>query len=250
MGKSLQHAAMSLPRGYLFGLTLSTAGASTTFSIATGECVDSTFVDLLSIAAFSKTTGAWTVGSGNGGMDTGSVAANTWYHAYIIKRLDTGLNDVLFSLSATAPTMPANYTLFRRIGSIRTNGSSQWVLFKQLDDAFLWDVEDAGGSAWYNGATTTSAQSKVVMVPTGIKVLAKVRIQHSGNTNTLISSLDQSDQSAAGALNLSTSTSQFQGVELDVRTDTSAQIRVRSTSTSGTLFATTAGWADTRGKLS
>ena len=40
MGKSLQHAAMALPRGYLFGLILSTAGSSTTFTTAAGEAVD------------------------------------------------------------------------------------------------------------------------------------------------------------------------------------------------------------------
>ena len=59
-------------------------------------------------------------------MDTGSVANNTWYHVHLIKRPVTGVVDVLFSLSATAPTLPTSYTIFRRIGSMRTDGSARW----------------------------------------------------------------------------------------------------------------------------
>jgi hypothetical protein len=85
-------------RGYLSGLVLSTAGASTTFSVATGVAVDDVQKDFMNLStAISKTTSAWAVGSGNGGIDTGAVAINTWYHVYLIKRPDTGVVDVLFS---------------------------------------------------------------------------------------------------------------------------------------------------------
>ena len=46
--------------------------------------------------------------------------ANTDYYVYLIKRVDTDVVDAIFSASATAPTLPTNYTLFRRIGSIST----------------------------------------------------------------------------------------------------------------------------------
>ena len=47
---------------------------------------------LLSLAsAYTKTTSAWGVGTGNGSLDTGSIANSTWYHVYLIKRVDTGV---------------------------------------------------------------------------------------------------------------------------------------------------------------
>jgi hypothetical protein len=133
--------AIRLP-GYLFGLTLSTPGSSATFTIAAGVAADSKLNnDFMVLAAgLNKTTSAWAVGSGNGGLDTGAIAASTWYHVWLIKRPDTGVVDALISLSATAPTMPANYTLGRRIGSLKTNASSQWILFTQLGDEFIWNV--------------------------------------------------------------------------------------------------------------
>ena len=125
-------------RGQIGGLTLSTAGSSATFSVAAGSAVNSTNADYIALAStLSKTTATWAVGNGNGGLDTGTIAASTWYHAYVIKRVDTGVVDVLVSLSATAPTMPGSYTLFRRIGAMLTNGSSQWTKFVQTGDEFV-----------------------------------------------------------------------------------------------------------------
>jgi hypothetical protein len=132
-------------RGYLFGLTLSSIGTSSTFGIAAGECTDSTGAALMVLpSAITKTTGSWVAGSGNGALDGGSIGANTWYHVFLIEKLGVGplaptLVDVVISTSLT-PAMPTGYTLSRRIGSMRTNGSSQWTPFTQNNDEFLWDV--------------------------------------------------------------------------------------------------------------
>src|SRR5438128_8728199 len=106
---SLQAAVVA--RGYLAGLVLSTAGSSTTMTTAVGQAVDSANASVMVLAsAINKTTSSWTVGSGNGGLDTGAIAANTWYHFFLIKRVDTNVVDVLFSLSASAPAMATSYT--------------------------------------------------------------------------------------------------------------------------------------------
>src|SRR5207244_8196331 len=153
----------------LFGLTLSAAGGTATFGIAAGEAADSTGVDLMVLAsAYTKTTSAWTVGSTNGAMDTGSVANNTWYYVHLIKRPDTGVVDVLFSLSATAPTLPTNYTIFRRLGAMKTNGSAQWIKFVQVGDYFMWAVPAIDVS----NTNPTSATNYTMSVPTGITVCA------------------------------------------------------------------------------
>src|SRR5438477_221009 len=79
------------------------------YSVSAGVAVDSTNTVLMTLAAsISKTTGAWAVGSGNGGLDTGAIANSTWYHVYVIERPDTSIVDVAFSLSATAPTIGGN----------------------------------------------------------------------------------------------------------------------------------------------
>jgi len=61
--------------------------------------------------------------AGAGGLDTGVVAASTWYHAYAITK-DDGTKALVASLSATAPALPVGYTKFARIGAIRTDSTA------------------------------------------------------------------------------------------------------------------------------
>ena len=165
-------------RGYIDGLVLSTAGASASFGIAAGAAADSTNAVMMAlVAAITKTTGAWAVGSGSGSLDTGAIAVSTWYHVHLIRRTDTGVVDVLISLSATAPTLPSPYTQFRRIGSMKTNASSQWTKFIQTDDRFMWDVPVVDVNATNVG---TAAVLRALTVPTGIAVLAHLAVFFGG----------------------------------------------------------------------
>jgi hypothetical protein len=127
------------PRGWLSGLILSTAGGSNTFGVTAGQCADSTNAAIMNVAgAASKTTAAWAAGSGNGALDTGSIAASTWYHVFAISDA-VGINtDILISTSPTAPSLPPGFPLFRRIGAMLTDGSNHWVQFFQFGDQFLW----------------------------------------------------------------------------------------------------------------
>src|SRR6185437_4291681 len=96
---------VTLP-GHIYGLSMSTAGSVTTFTVNGGVAADSTGVDALSLpSVYTKDANlSWAVGSGNGCLDTGNIAASTWYHVHLIKRTDTNVVDVLVSLSPTAPT--------------------------------------------------------------------------------------------------------------------------------------------------
>src|SRR5665213_532952 len=114
------------PRGYIDGLTLSTAGGSNLFAVANGEAADSAAnaqIVMTSSPAFNKTTSPWGAGTGNGALDAGSIGTNSWYHVYLIRRPDTGAVDVMVSLSVSGPSLPANYTQYRRIGALLTGGS-------------------------------------------------------------------------------------------------------------------------------
>ncbi len=249
---STYNTVTSVPRSYLAGCTLSTAGGSGTMSIAAGICLDSTNVTTMTLAAIAKTTVAWAVGTGNGGIDTGVIANSTWYHFYVIERVDTKVVDVLFSLSASAPTMPANYTVKRRIGSGKTDGSAHWTAFVQNGDEFLWSATVTDVNVANLG---TSATSYTLTVPTGIQVWAKfhasfTKVGAVGQT-ILITALDESDQAPTAVALASLSQvvdSQYAIADFTIRTNTSAQIRARSSVASSNFNIGTNGWIDRRGR--
>ena len=252
--------ANTVPRSYLAGLTLSAAGSTATFGIAAGQATDSTNVSTLLLAsAYTKTTSAWAVGSGNGGIDTGAVANATWYHVYLIKRVDTGVVDVIFSTGASAPTLPTSYTLYRRIGSMLTNGSAQWVAFIQDGDLFQWLAPVADISASNPG---TSAVTRALTVPLGLNVLANVQfgvvnVGSGGFSFGYISDLATTDTAPSGGGISDTSTvANATGAvtgsagRVSVRTNTSRQIRSRISFSDGSVSVNiyTLGWTDRRGR--
>lgn len=251
-----------LPKNYLTGATLSTAGASATMTIAEGQGTDSANVANITLAAsISKTTSAWALGTAAGGLDTGAIANATWYHFYLIRRPDTGVVDVTFSTNAATPTLPANYTQYRRIGSGLTNGSAQWVKFSQRGDEFLWDAAVVDIDATNPG---TAAVSRTLSTPLGVQTVALITgglFTGTSNTQVTFSSLDVSDQTnqsqATAALTTFPSVSGFGGApvswnlsNLQIRTNTSSQIRSRlfASGAADRVGIITRGWIDSRGK--
>lgn len=166
-----------MPRSHISGLVLSNneSDATNDIDIAAGEARDSTNAEdiILASALTKRLDAAWAVGTAQGGLDTGSIA-NATYHVWLIKRSDTGVVDVLFSLSATAPTMPTNYDYKRRIGSI-IRASGAIVPFVQDHIRFMrkTPVTDVNAAAVNNATAVTRNLS----VPTGIRV---------GAINTLV----------------------------------------------------------------
>ena len=237
--------------GQIFGLTLSTAGSSATFAIAAGSASDKNNADSIVLAAaLSKTTSAWAVGSGNGGLDTGAIANSTWYHAHLIKRVDTGVVDALVSLSATAPTMPTGYTLSRRLGSMKTNGSAQWTAFNQVGDQFnIASVSDYGPSG------TSTATLRTLSVPTGVIVRPLLEVFMCGGaaatTRSYVAPAANSALEVEAAFSDAGSTNVYSTNNLvGPPTNTSAQIyiRVPNLSGGGNLNFYTNGWIDRRGQ--
>ena len=238
----------SLPRGHLAGMQLS-RNAVTTVGVAAGECRDSTdATDMALATGYVKTFAAWAVGTGNGGLDTGSIAANTWYHVHVIERTDTGVTDVLLSTSATSPTMPTNYDRRRRIGSIRTDGSSQLHTFTQEGDLFVWGAAKTD----YASLFSTSAVFVTLSTPPGVRCLALIggQVQSSAQQALYISSADGSDKAPTlgGIGNLILEANTYNSFQLTIITNTSSQIRGRSTSTAN-VDIMTEGYVDFRGKF-
>lgn len=263
---SWQDNVGSIIRNHIDGYQMSTAGSSTTMTIGAGQAADSASAAYITLASsINKTTGAWAVGSGNGGLDTGTIANNTWYYFYAIRRPDTGVVDVICSTNATSPTLPTNYTQFRYIGAGLTNGSAQWTQFVQDGDTFDWFSSVLDVSSNNPG---TSAVTRALTVPPRSGINAKIQSwvtdsASAGGVNNgfIISSLDVED--AAPTLYTSTtpnsdtggiaSASNIVGAlwsAKTVRTNSSRQVRSRLavSDANKTLYIRTLGWIDTRGK--
>lgn len=111
-----------VPRGAIQGLTYANNVTDPTndIDIAIGSAMDATNARMLVLgtALTKKLDATWAVGTNQGGLDTGSIA-DADYFIWLIYRSDTDVTDVLFSLSATAPTMTgdlASYNYKRLIG--------------------------------------------------------------------------------------------------------------------------------------
>lgn len=74
------------------------------------------------VFAASVTIATGTVGAN--GIDTGSISSSTWYYSYVIYNTNTSTAASLLSLSSTAPTLPAGYSQFARVGAHITDGSA------------------------------------------------------------------------------------------------------------------------------
>lgn len=251
-------------RGLLFGLTLSNdiGTPNTVLDIAAGIACGSTGAAMLNLpSAYTKNcNAAWAVGSGNGALDSGSsLGSSTWYHVWLIMRVDTGVVDILLSTSATAPTMPTSYTLKRRIGSIKTDGSSHILAFTQDGDYFRWAAsvfEINTGNPGTSAVTLTLGG-----VPTGVNVQALFNCllfnNNTAGNGIYFSDLAATDEIPTGAGAAGPYASLWVAVvniqvsmQIQIRTNTSAQVRYRASGTTANLSVdvATLGWWDHRGR--
>lgn len=114
---------------FILGLTVKRS-AVTSVTIEAGSARDSTNVRNIQVPL--QLTVNLTV-SGAGGLDTGAEAADTWYAVFVIDDTNDVNNPIgLFSLSDTAPTLPAGYDVFRRVGWARNDGASNLYDFFQV----------------------------------------------------------------------------------------------------------------------
>lgn len=241
------------PRGHLWGLTLSNNVTDPTndLNVAAGECADDSTSLLMTLGSTltKRLDAVWAVGSGNGGLDTGSIANGT-YHVWLIKRPDTGVVDTLFSTSGTSPTMPANYTLKRRIGAILREAATI-VAFKQNGDHFAFDALTFSANITINSA---SATTHALRVPLGIKVRAEVLVECTkagASTVLYATSLEVSDTwSANGYIAYTTASTNAWSLAdtIYIWTNTSGQIRLRANTDGCTGDSLVRGWLDDRGR--
>jgi hypothetical protein len=251
------------PQGYLSGLT-ATNNSTNALDIAVGTAVDSTGLQgmVLSAALTNKSLSAnWVAGINQGMLDTGAVADGT-YHIYLIKNLTSGVVDVIASLSASAPTLPTGFTVYRRILSIVRSGG---VITPFIQDGNVFYFNNSaqapgggGGTLSYdlNGSGYRAAAALNTNVPVGIRVegIFQCHLSTNANTNTALIYLYDGAHSSIGKQfggNGNYYGTEFDGV-VSQYTDTSGNIIVKcalnTTSNPGSYSITTLGWVDTRGR--
>lgn len=242
-------------RSWLAGLGMANSGTSpnTEIDVSAGACADDTNAAMLVLSA--RTLDCATVGPN--GLDAGSLAATTWYHVFAIGKTD-GTTAVLASTSLASPTLPAAYTLKRRIGSFRTDGSTFIRDFVQDGDLFQWATPTPDYIQTNPGSTAILV---TVSAPPGLRTQAHLQVvveqsATSAQVFTLLSdpsvldiaaTSNRSDLSPAGN---NGGTSWYVAGRADVMTDTSARVRARlSASDANTnLQINLLGWTDRRGK--
>jgi hypothetical protein len=253
-------------KGHIYGLTLSNnaSDAANDIDIAAGEAASTGTDPVLMVLASALTKrldAAWAVGTGNGGLDTGSIA-NGWYYVWLIRRSDTGVVDVLFSASATSPTMPANYDQKRRIGAFeRASGAIR--AFLQIGDRFLLGSQLVSYSNTNLPTTKTTAASGA---PTGIRTTAILNVRASRGGGSLgvsvwcpdlatpttinggTSPLSNGSNELNASANLSTTAVSI-GTNLEVMTDATGNIALQCADATTQVGVTLVGWIDARGTM-
>jgi len=153
---------------YINGLEISNDATTPDeiLNIAAGECRDSTNVYVISSTASIAVSN---VISGLGGLDTGTVAANTLYAVYIVGDAITGLEtSAMISTNMTTPLLPYGYNVFRKIGYIRTDATSDFLLGywsgNNNSRLFMYDAPIAT-AVTAGAATTDTAVTLATFVP-------------------------------------------------------------------------------------
>ena len=198
------------------------------------------------------TNGALTLAidsAGNGGrLDSETLDADTCYHVLIGR--ETSGSTIVGGFKKTI-AKPAAWDYYRRIGSVWTDVSSNIIPFHQVGDEFFWKsrIQDVN--------TTTPSLAGVaaaLSVPLGIPVIALLNVSTNVGTPSaymLVTAVD-GDNEAPSDANFdvgSDGDSTRQVTEIKRPTNTSGEIRYRSSDASVTFFRIkTLGWIDRRGR--
>lgn len=139
--------------GQFSNLKASATGLSALVSITADEVLLEAAAGVyLTVRAASLTLN--TAGSGANGLDTGTIAASTWYYVYVISNGTT--TAALCSLSPTAPTMPSGFTYKALVSVLRSDGTANKfpLSFVQGNDRWKYKLVAASNTVGYPQLTS------------------------------------------------------------------------------------------------
>lgn len=261
----LLNGVSSFPNGFLYGCAIANNAVDATNDIdfAAGKCADSTNVSIAVCTAKTKQLDSnWVAGTNTGMRYSGAAIANTTYHLYAVWKAGGVDQDYYADPSAVAATVLGHlqaepggsaYAYVRRVGSIvRTGGAIK--AFVQNGDDFDWSIPVADVVATNPGNLAVTA---TLRVPTGVAMRANITAGiNTASTGSfgLVTALSAADTAPSSTLrNMRSDATIGEGFpnSFSVMTDTSAQVRYRidNSSATTTVYITTFGWHDARGRL-
>lgn len=104
------------------------------------------------VSTLTETLDAATTGLN--ALDTGSLAADTWYYVYVISNGST--HGTLLSVSATSPTLPSGYDYWARVGVTKTDSTSDFYGFSQRGNSFMWARDESVLDETFGAVATTA----------------------------------------------------------------------------------------------
>jgi hypothetical protein len=204
--------------------------------------------------AFAEYTAAGTPSGGRDSSD--NLTGAKTFNVYMIS--GSGKNPQPFFSTSLTPTLPTGFTVKQYIGSVIWTGSTARQ-FSQDGDEFLFTDTISPDVSVSNPGTTSTLRS--LSVPTGRKQRAIINAvwtpQNSANAVCLITSPDEADQTPSTTLGKLSSITTGGGAtiygivgRMEVRTNTSGQVRTKCSATGATdsLYIATIGWKDRRWK--
>lgn len=112
-----------------------------------GRCASAAGDVLLELTANNtrtiQTSGAFTHSTTGNGLLAGARQAGWWYYVFLIRRDSDGSVCVAFDNNPACSNRPATYSHYRRIGTVRTDGSNNLVAFTQVGNEFWYDTQVA-----------------------------------------------------------------------------------------------------------
>lgn len=174
---------------FLQGLTLSnnTTDSAKDIDIATGiarDNLDNNTLQLHTVMTKQLDT-AWAAGTNDGGLFSGTVAINTWYHVFLIRKESDGSIDAGFDTDVDCANIPTGYTSYRRLGSVKTDGSSNIYGFTQFGDEFTWHQIKGDRSA----AISTTRTLVTVSTPPNVMTLGRFNVSGYESAAGLVSTI-------------------------------------------------------------
>lgn len=253
------NTSQNITRNFIDGYKCEVDSVSPTDTILVngGVCADSdnTIAINLTTSMRKSLSATWAAGTGNGGLATGTVAADSYYAMFVIYNPTTGDVDIGFDTDTNATNLLATatgYTKYRRIGWVMTDASGNIIPFLQRGDKWSLNPSVTGGTS----SVSTTAQLRTVNAPPETWVQGSVFVlMGDGTTGTrylYVSSPLSTDMSAGSARFNAVAVEQGEHEVpgdgyFEVLTGSNSQIRLRASNTL-TVIVSVHGYIDTRGR--
>lgn len=259
--------AAGLLQGFISGLTIANNSTDSDHDvdIATGVATDNgnAVFMRLSSALTKQIDVDWASGNDAGGFPSGlTLSTDTTYHIFLVDDsngdIDAGFDT---SLSATNLLSDTGGSLYRRIGSVLTDGSSNIQAF------FVYEISGGGMDVYWDSPALdfndtnpgTSAVTRTLNVPTGINVEAHLSIVADNESGVeaapfyvfptfITDAAVDFDSGRLAHVGVSITSTEGAGGSASVLTNTSGQIKTRSEGSSANTAnrGQTNYWTDSR----